>query len=87
MPAAGLDLVLGDWRQPRWFHALLRFGERCEQRINPWGVSSASATGASADVDSVMRNIEALVRDEDRTRWRRGEVSGSAAVSDGSTLI
>jgi len=30
LAAAALDLVLGNWRRPRWFHAVLRFGERCE---------------------------------------------------------
>lgn len=33
LAAAGMDLLLGNWRQPRWFHAVLRFGERCEERI------------------------------------------------------
>ena len=29
LAAAALDLLLGNWRRPRWFHAVLRFGERC----------------------------------------------------------
>ncbi len=37
LAAAALDLVLGNWRQPRWFHAVLRFGERCEQQDQPVG--------------------------------------------------
>ena len=41
LAAAGLDLVSGNWRQPRWFHAVLRFGERCERRIDLWGVAPA----------------------------------------------
>ncbi len=40
LAAAGLDLLLGNWRRPRWFHAVLRFGERCEHRINLWGIST-----------------------------------------------
>ena len=61
LAAAGLDLLLGNWRQPRWFHAVLRFGERCERRIDLWGVH---ADGALADVEinAVMRSIETLVR-------------------------
>lgn len=62
LAAAGLDLVLGNWRQPRWFHRLLRFGEHCEQRINLWGVPDEVAEGKPANVDALMRGIEALLR-------------------------
>jgi hypothetical protein len=62
LAAAGLDLVLGNWRQPRWFHRLLRFGEHCEQRINLWGVPDPAPEGSQADVDALMRGIEALMR-------------------------
>lgn len=58
--AAGLDLVLGNWRQPRWFHAVLRFGERCERRIDLWGVTT-DGTVADAEIESVMRSIETLM--------------------------
>jgi len=59
--AAGLDLILGNWRQPRWFHAVLRFGERCERRIDLWGINQEGAV-ADADVAAVLRSIETLVR-------------------------
>lgn len=59
--AAGLDLVLGNWRHPRWFHAVLRFGERCEHRIDLWGVK-ADGVAADAEIDVVMRSIETLMR-------------------------
>jgi hypothetical protein len=59
--AAGLDLLLGNWRRPRIFHAVLRFGERCERRIDLWGVGK-DAEVADADVDAVMRSIETLMR-------------------------
>jgi hypothetical protein len=61
LAAAGLDLVLGNWRRPRWFHAVLRFGERCERRIDLWGVA-ADGNVAESDVDAVMRSIETLIR-------------------------
>ena len=61
LAAAGLDLVLGNWRQPRWFHAVLRFGERCERRIDLWGVGK-DAEVADAEIAAVMRSIETLVR-------------------------
>jgi hypothetical protein len=59
--AAGLDLLLGNWRQPRWFHAVLRFGERCERRIDLWGVK-ADGGAADLEIDAIMRSIETLVR-------------------------
>lgn len=62
LAAAGLDLLLGNWRRPRWFHAVLRFGERCEQRINLWGVPATGTDMPQSDVEAVMRNIEAVLR-------------------------
>lgn len=59
LAAAALDLLLGNWRQPRWFHAVLRFGERCERRIDLWGVA---ANEPNAEIDVVMRSIETLIR-------------------------
>lgn len=59
--AAGLDLLLGNWRRPRWFHAVLRFGERCERRIDLWGVGT-NADVADAEIAAVLRSIETLVR-------------------------
>ena len=60
--AAGFDLVLGNWRNPRWFHAVLRFGERCERRIDLWGVPAADHEAPNTEVEAVMRSLEALMR-------------------------
>ena len=62
LAAAVLDLLLGNWRQPRWFHAVLGFGERCEHRINVWGVAGHDADEPRSEVDAVMRSIETLIR-------------------------
>ncbi len=62
LAAAGLDLVLGNWRRPRWFHAVLRFGERCEHRIDLWGVATPGIDAPQSEVDAVLRNIETLIR-------------------------
>jgi len=62
LAAAGLDLLLGNWRRPRWFHAVLRFGERCEHWIDLWGVATPGVDAPQSEVDAVLRNIEALVR-------------------------
>ena len=62
LAAAGLDLLLGNWRRPRWFHAVLRFGERCERRIDLWGVGDADGDVSNLEIDAVVRSIETLVR-------------------------
>jgi hypothetical protein len=62
LAAAALDLLLGNWRRPRWFHAVLRFGERCEHRINLWGVATPGVDEPQSEVDAVMRSIETLIR-------------------------
>lgn len=62
LAAAALDLLLGNWRRPRFFHAVLRFGERCERRIDLWGTAADGADVSSLEVDAIMRSIETLVR-------------------------
>jgi hypothetical protein len=62
LAAAALDLLLGNWRRPRWFHAVLRFGERCEHRIDLWRVATPGVDAPPSEVDAIMRSIETLVR-------------------------
>jgi hypothetical protein len=59
--AAGLDLVLGNWRQPRWFHAVLRFGERCERWIDVWGVATPGSEIPRSEADALLSNIETML--------------------------
>lgn len=87
LAAAGLDLVLGNWRRPRWFHAVLRFGERCEHRINLWGISTPGAGTPQSDVDAVMLSIEHLIRNPktgpDKVRELRRWAASKLAPGDG----
>ena len=62
LAAAALDALLGNWRQPRWFHAVLRFGERCEHRIDLWGAATPGVDVPQSEVDAVLRSIENLIR-------------------------
>ncbi len=61
LAAAGMDLLLGNWRRPRWFHAVLRFGERCENRINLWGIATPGVDSHQSEVDVVIRSIETML--------------------------
>jgi len=88
LAAAGLDLLLGNWRRPRWFHAVLRFGERCEHRIDLWRVATPGVDAPQSEVDAVMRSIETLVRNPrtgpDKVReLRRWAATKLAPSSDG----
>jgi hypothetical protein len=62
LAAAGLDLLLGNWRRPRWFHAVLRFGERCEHWIDLWGSARPGVDAPQSEADAIMRSIETLIR-------------------------
>ncbi len=62
LAAAAVDLLLGNWRRPRWFYAVLRFGERCEHRIDLWGVATPGVDAPRSDADVLLRSIETLVR-------------------------
>ena len=63
LAAAALDLVLGNWRQPRLFHAVLRLGERCEDWLDLWGVATRNARPNPGGVDALLAGVEAAVRD------------------------
>ena len=90
LAAAGLDLLLGNWRRPRWFHAVLRFGERCEHRIDLWRVAKPGVDAPPSEADLVMRSIEALIRNPrtgpDKVReLRRWAATKIAPSGDGDT--
>ena len=89
LAAAALDLLLGNWRRPRWFHAVLRFGERCEHRIDLWRVATPGAGAPQSEVDAVMRSIETLVRNprtgpdkvRELRRWAATKLAPSVDVN------
>ncbi len=62
LAAAAMDFLLGNWRRPRWFHAVLRFGERCEHRIDLWRVATPGMDAPQSEVDAVLHSIETLIR-------------------------
>jgi hypothetical protein len=62
LAAAAIDFLLGNWRRPRWFHAVLRFGERCEHRIDLWRVATPGMDAPQSEVDAVLHSIETLIR-------------------------
>jgi hypothetical protein len=87
LAAAGLDLLLGNWQRPRWFHRVLRFGENCERRLDLWGAAKIGEDASQAEVDAVKRGIEHLVRNsgigQDKVRELRRWAATKLAPSDG----
>jgi hypothetical protein len=88
LAAAALDLLLGNWRRPRWFHAVLRFGERCEHRIDLWGVAAPGVDAPQSEADAVLRSIETLIRNPrtgpDKVRELRRWAAKKLGPSDDS---
>ncbi len=86
LAAAALDLLLGNWRRPRWFHAVLRFGERCEHRIDLWRVATPGVDAPQSEIDAVLRSIETLIRNprtgQDKVRELRRWAATKLAPSD-----
>jgi hypothetical protein len=88
LAAAAIDFLLGNWRRPRWFHAVLRFGERCEHRIDLWRVATPGVDMPQSEVDAVLHSIETLIRNPrtgpDKVReLRRWAATKLAPSSDG----
>ena len=88
LAAAAIDFLLGNWRRPRWFHAVLRFGERCEHRIDLWRVATPGMDAPQSEVDAVLHSIETLIRNPrtgpDKVReLRRWAATRLAPSSDG----
>ena len=86
--AAAMDFLLGNWRRPRWFHAVLRFGERCEHRIDLWRVATPGMDVPQSEADAVLHSIETLIRNPrtgpDKVReLRRWAATKLAPSSDG----
>ena len=90
LAAAAIDFLLGNWRRPRWFHAVLRFGERCEQRIALWRVATPGVDAPQSEVDAVLHSIETLIRNPrtgpDKVRELRRWAATKLAPSDDGDL-
>jgi hypothetical protein len=61
--AALIDLMLSKFQPPRYFHAVLRLGERSEEWIDLWSAGRTSRHGHGANVDSLLTHVEEIVTD------------------------
>ncbi|HET7064514.1 MAG TPA: hypothetical protein VFI49_09555 [Rudaea sp.] len=62
LAAALLDLILSKSQPPRFFHQVLRLGERSDQWIDVWSAARHESE-QRGPVDSILASVEEVVRD------------------------
>jgi len=62
LAAALLDLILSKSQAPRFFHQVLRMGERSDQWIDVWSAARHESE-QRGPVDSILASVEEVVRD------------------------
>lgn len=62
LAAALLDLILSKNQAPRFFHQVLRLGERSDQWIDVWSAARHESE-QRGPVDSILASVEEVVRD------------------------
>ena len=62
LAAAVLDLILSKSQPPRFFHQVLRLGERSDQWIDVWSAAHHESQ-QRGPVDSLLASVEEVVRD------------------------
>ena len=70
MGAVLLDLLLSGQQRPRFFYAVVQLGERSERLIDLWSVLYERVGPAPRQVDQVMDQLEAAIRDPQQGRRR-----------------
>lgn len=72
LAAALADLIMLKWQVPRFFRAVLRFGERSDHWIDVWS-GGRDDPSSRENVDVLLARIEEVVRDP-QTGARRARV-------------
>ena len=62
LAAALLDLILSKNQPPRFFHEVLRLGERSDHWIDVWS-AARDEDSQRGPVDSILASVEEVVRD------------------------
>jgi len=62
LAAALLDLILSKSQPPRFFHQVLRLGERSDEWIDVWSAARHQSE-QRGPVDSILASVEEVVRD------------------------
>jgi len=63
LAAALLDLIWLKRQPPRFFHQVLRLGERSDHYIDVWSAGRSKDAKQRANVDALLSSVEEVVRD------------------------
>lgn len=63
LAAAALDLALSRFQPPRYFHAVLRLGQRSEEWIDLWAAVRGARATDRLNVDLLLARVEEVVVD------------------------
>jgi hypothetical protein len=63
LSAAALDLAMVRQQEPRYFRAVLRFGERTEHWIDLWSGARDAGDDPRENVDALLARLEEVLRD------------------------
>jgi hypothetical protein len=98
--AAFVDLVLLKQQTPRFFHHVLRFGEKSDRWIDVWSGGRHPEDDPRENVDALIARVEDVVRDPERgarqarvlRRWadrqvKRAKRRAAAEVASRSPLL
>ena len=73
LAAAALDLALSRWQSPRYFHAVLRLGQRSDDWIDLWAAIRGTRATDRPNVDLLLARVQEVVSDP-KTGARRARV-------------
>lgn len=63
LAAAMLDLIWSRRQAPRYFHQVLRLGERSDKWIDVWSAARTDEGPQRGNVDALLASVEEVVRD------------------------
>lgn len=63
LAAAAIDLMLSRRHPPRYFHQVLRLGERSDHWIDVWSAARDKDAPQRANVETLLASVEEVVRD------------------------
>jgi hypothetical protein len=63
LTAALLDLIWSRRQEPRWFHEVLRFGQKTDEWIDVWSAGRRDEAPPRGNVDAILTSVEQIVRD------------------------
>lgn len=63
LAAALIDFLLSGVQSPKYFHAVLRLGERSEVWIDLWSAGRGARSSEDMNVDTLLAHVESVVSD------------------------